>query len=51
MFKQSIQKQKRARKNKDTSQGLGLLLMTLPMMLGGVLLPAYGRINRRFQKL
>ena len=33
MFKQSIQKQKRARKNKDTSQGLGLVLMTLPMML------------------
>ena len=30
MFKQSIQKQKRARKNKDTSQGLGLVLMTLP---------------------
>lgn len=33
MFKQSIQKQKRARKNKDTSQGQGLVLMTLPMML------------------
>lgn len=33
MFKQSIQNQKRARKNKDTSQGMGLVLMALPMML------------------